>query len=122
MNRRTLLKIIISAPLACLLKPLAAKAEQVWVKMILDRALKNMAPVIPPVEIDGKEYFIAMMHPQQEYDLRVINARDKYKQDRWLVRYNRWLARQGKPPFVPVEGEYFEWKGEPILMSEEACV
>ena len=49
--------------------------------------------VLTPVFVDGKKYYIMRLHPIQEYRLEVIEARDNYKHQRWLERYNRWSGK-----------------------------
>lgn len=60
---------------------------------------------IEPITMNGQKYYVMFMHPKQKYNLDVIIARDKYKHERWVERYNGWAQSQGKPPYVEVEGE-----------------
>lgn len=60
---------------------------------------------VEPVIIDGKKYYVMLLHPQQEYTLRVVAARDKYKHEQWVIRYNKWRANRGESPYQEIEGE-----------------
>lgn len=67
-------------------------------------------PRLDPLTIDGEKFYFMFMHPQQHYDFKVICARDKYKHERWVERYNRWAKTQGKSPYVKFEGETGSWE------------
>lgn len=49
-------------------------------------------------DIDGEKYFCLVMHPSQYQALKSTMARDKYKHEQWLVRYDRWRKSQGENP------------------------
>lgn len=74
----------------------------------------RQTPKLSPVEIDGEKYYLAYMHPIQHYKLKVMLAREKYKHERWLERYNRWLASRGEPPDVETEPEVGTFEGVTI--------
>ncbi len=62
-------------------------------------------------EMGKTEPLYMAIHPDQHYKLRVIFAKDKYKHEQWIPRYNKWRASQGLPPYVEVEGEYGSTNG-----------
>ena len=50
------------------------------------RSAKRLIPVV----IEGQEYYLAIAHPRMYYLLKVAVAKDKYRHERWVERYNRW--------------------------------
>lgn len=113
MNRRTFLKAIglaIAAPGAVLgaVKAAPLATSTLFGKKILEANERfwQREKGFKTITIDGKDYYIMMLHPQQFYALKVATARNEYKHKRWLERHNHWLAKQGKPPI---------WYGKPEL-------
>lgn len=113
MNRRTFLKkvgLVVVGSLG-VIPAQEVWAQEVWSRTIFKGMFKgNDMPIVTnddlaPVEIDGEKYFVVIMHPQQKYDLDVMIARDKYKHEQWLKRYDRWAQSQGRPPYQEIEGE-----------------
>lgn len=127
MKRRDFLKkagIVIGGSLGLLSKPsIATEPKQEWAEYSVDTAIPEDADLFgekvikscknwlntnnscKPIEVDGKMYYVVMMRPKLKYELEVSVARDKYKHERWVERYNRWAETQGKPPYIEVEGE-----------------
>ena len=88
-----------------------ASGNVMTVKKVNEYCLKclSLKPRIEPVEMNGEKYFCILMHPRQKYDLDVLIAREKYKHERWVERYNRWAQTQGKPSYQKAEGEFVSW-------------
>ena len=104
-NRRTFLKQVgLAVTIPCLPLVSAEETELFSAKMCA-KIRKQLKPQpIKPVMVDGKGYYLCTMHPKQEYDLRVMAARDKYKHDHWAKRYNKWRSSQGRPGHQSGEG------------------
>jgi hypothetical protein len=66
---------------------------------MLEDFLKSQA--IKPVTIDGKEMYVVLMHPNQNYALKTILARDRYKHEMHIKRWERWSGKK----YIEVEGE-----------------
>ena len=109
MNRRTFLKSVGLA--ACGLGSLGSLSSSsgLFGKLVVESTrdyFRNQATRLKTVTIDGKEHYLMFMHPRQKYALDVIVARDKYKHERWIPRYNKWAQSQGKPPYIEVAALY----------------
>lgn len=114
MKRRDFLKalgFLVVAPGAALKVVKAASSKRYSLFAKLAKASQGIVPII----VDGKEYYVVLMHPRQEYSLRVAHAKDKYKHEQWLVRHNRWLKKQGKPPYIPTNSEAGQWDGVRLI-------
>jgi hypothetical protein len=84
-------------------------------------AMKTISTTVPAVSSSGLTpailevvkrrlrhqggYYYLFVHPRQFYALKVATARNEYKHKRWLIRHNRWLEKQGRPPICYSKGE-----------------
>lgn len=110
MNRRTFLKLL---GVALVAPAVAIKAVSSYTTKLpatlLSRIKWHLAAAkkrgFRPITIDGKEYYVVMMHPYQAYQLKVISARDKYKHEQWVKRYNRWRTSRGEALYQEIKGE-----------------
>lgn len=97
MRRREFLKFCSIAPFGMgFLAP--GKPQNLFGCNVLAQVKKNYQKscrVSSVMGEDGKEYYIAVMHPRQKYLLDVAVAKDGYKYEQWKKRYNRWRAGQG---------------------------
>lgn len=79
---------------------------------MIERVKQEMSKsAYKPIEIDGRKHYIMMVHPANHYTLRVIVAKDKYKHEQWVPRYNKWRASQGLPDYVETEPEHGTTEG-----------
>lgn len=109
MKRRSFLKFVGLTVVSPCLPLVRAEETALFNKEVCAKVREQLTPQpIKPVLIDGKNYYICVMNPKQEYDLRVMCARDKYKQEQWSKRYDKWRLSQGKLPHQNEPGECFE--------------
>ena len=101
--------VLVAAPTLLLNKTTSVTktvTNQLFGKAIIRRCLCAAGKQrIKPVTIDGKDYYIMMLHPRQKYLLEVSVARDKYKHAQWVKRYNKWCSSRGEPLYQEAEGE-----------------
>ena len=55
--------------------------------------------------------FFMPIHPSQMERLKSFTARDKYKHEQHVIRYNRWAESQGKPAHREAIGEVGTFEG-----------
>lgn len=113
MNRRTFLKTIglaIAAPGAVLGAVKATVSSGFNLKAAMEIVGK-----IPRI---SHEYYYLFVYPKQFYALKVATARAKYEHERWLIRHNRWLEKQGKPPIEYKNPQYGSWDGVRIIETK----
>lgn len=55
-------------------------------------------------------FYIMVVNPDQFTALKMMTAKNEYKHAQWVIRYNRWRKKQGKPPYVLCEGEIGSWE------------
>ena len=95
MNRRSFLKLLGIGAVA----PSVIKASAKQKDFLLEHGdevgeIKQLkAAALGPIEFDGVGYYIAFVHPRRAYQLKVLSARDKYRHESHI---GRWEKRYGE--------------------------
>ncbi len=96
MKRRDFLKTcgIVLSGLALPLNCLASQPRFGQQTPDIIKALPNYTPPIKGIILHNQLWYVVPMHPKQSAALKTMVARDKYKHEQWVKRYDRRRAKQ----------------------------
>ena len=96
MDRRSFMKRVLAAAMVPLVIPKEPKRGALTVADIEKvRECMERGRIQP---INGK--YIMYMHPKQHYDLKVVFAKDKYRHEMHVKRWEAWSGKE----YVEIEG------------------